>query len=227
MPFERIASPSRDAAEAACAAWMGDRLDRALRGTTGRVTLLLSGGSTPTRVLPQLLARPLAWDRVDCLASDERLVAADHPGSTEGMIRRLFAQSGRPLHYAGLSGETGPEAGIAAWRRARARIAWPASLGLIGIGDDAHTASLFPGDPAALDPDLRDAAVPEHAPHPHARLTLGLGALSEIPELALVAADSGKESALALSMAHPDRLPLGQLAERTVIRVFQTGEKSG
>jgi len=230
MALERIPHASRDAAEAACAAWLGDSLAAALAATAapgGRVTLMLSGGSTPGRVLPPLLARDIAWNRVDVLASDERVVPSDHPDSTEGLVRRLFADAGRPLHYAGPGGETDPDTALAAWRQARAGIAWPPCTGLIGIGDDAHTASLFPGRPETLDETLQDAAVPETAPHRHPRLTLGLAALAAAPALALVAADPGKAAALDRTLAAPGDWPLGRRAARTRLRVFADGPTGG
>ena len=114
MPIETLLFPDRDSAETACAAWLGDRLETAPARSSGRVSLLLSGGSTPTRVLPTLLNFDLDWVRVDCLASDERLVSPDHPDSTEGMIRRLFTEADRPITYAGLKGATDPGAALSA-----------------------------------------------------------------------------------------------------------------
>jgi 6-phosphogluconolactonase len=224
MAMEQQTFTDRDAAEAACAAWLGARLAAALGGATvgRRVALLVSGGATPARLLPRLLRRDLDWTRIDTIASDERLVAVDHPDSTEGMLARLFRAAGRPLNHAGPGGETDPAAALAAWRAARRGIAWPPAAGLLGIGADAHIASLFPSRPEALDDDLRDAAVPETPPHRHPRLTLGLGLLGQCRGLALVAADAGKHRALAQSLQNPPGWPLGRLAARAPITVFRT-----
>ena len=217
MTIDTQTFPDRNAAETACANWLGDRLEAALSRTTGRLSLLLSGGSTPTRVLPALLKRELDWARVDCVASDERVVSPDHPDSTEGMIRRLFSESGRPIVYAGLKGDTEPDDALSAWRATRAGIAWPPAVGLIGIGDDGHTASLFPGRPEAEDLSLLDAAVPETAPHRHPRLTLGLAALGQCPELGLVVAGAGKSRALLTDTAGLFEA-LGNMTQVTVFK---------
>ncbi|QEW28216.1 6-phosphogluconolactonase [Roseovarius indicus] len=223
MTLETLPFSNKGAAEAACSDWLAGKLVSALENTPDRVTVLVSGGSTPTRVLPAILTRDLDWNRIDCVASDERIVAPSDPDSTEGMIHRLFSEAGRPLNYAGLGSATVPDAALAEWRRARADIAWPPAVGLLGIGEDGHTASLFPGRPEAEDPFLEDALVPETAPHRHPRVTLGLKTLGQCPALGLVIAGAGKRQALKLDPAGLFR----SLAVITRVMVFSEEEPTG
>lgn len=222
MPFIRQSFADKDAAEAACADWLSEKLSASLNASDGRTGFIVSGGSTPVRVLPALFRKNLDWSRIDTLASDERVLPVDHPDSTEGLVRRIFKENDQPLNYAGLLGETEPEAALEAWRKTRSGLASPPAVGFIGIGPDAHTASLFPGQDIALDEALDDAAVTDVPEiHKHNRLTLGLGLLKACPAYALVAADSGKIAALEQSMSDPENHPLGRLAKYSEIHIFE------
>ncbi|SEA65056.1 6-phosphogluconolactonase [Rubrimonas cliftonensis] len=215
MSVRVVSCVDRAAAEAACAARLAALLGAALADRAGRVGLLVSGGATPTRVLPLLLAEKLDWDRVDMLASDERLTPLDHPDSTEGMARGLLRRFGRGARYLGPGGLTDPAAAERAWRSAIAAAPWPLAGGLIGVGADGHVASLFPGRPEILDAGLRTAFVPETPPHAHPRLTLGPAALAQAGELVLVAGDAAKRAVLARAGA-----PLALLSAAIDVTAF-------
>ncbi|MCR6660042.1 MAG: 6-phosphogluconolactonase [Asticcacaulis sp.] len=144
MAIEARSYGNPAAAEKACSETLSAALATALTATKGRVSFMVSGGNTPRRVLPQVLAADIDWQRVDVFASDERLVPVDHPDSTEGMVRQLFSQAMKPLNYLGFGEDVTPEAALAAWKSALKTAAWPVAAGFIGIGEDAHYASLFP-----------------------------------------------------------------------------------
>jgi 6-phosphogluconolactonase len=126
----------------------------------GRFSLSLSGGSTP-RSLYSLLAQPeyihrIDWSRVDLFWGDERCVPPQHPDSDYGMARAalldLLPVNARPAIYR-MEGEIEPI--IAAERYENVLRTYFASesgasfdLLLLGIGEDGHTASLFPHTPA-------------------------------------------------------------------------------
>jgi 6-phosphogluconolactonase len=123
--------------------------------TQPRALLLLSGGSTPEPVYRALAAQALDWSRVIVALVDERFVPPDSPGSNGRLLAEVFAHGPAaaatiwPLVEAGLSLPACVE-------KANARIA---DLGLtpsavvFGMGEDGHTASLFPGA-AGLDAAL-------------------------------------------------------------------------
>lgn len=123
----------------------------------GRFSVSLSGGSTP-RALYELLAEPhyaaqVDWSRVDIFWGDERCVPPDHPDSDYGMAKtalldRLPAYASPQIYR--LEGEIQPE--IAANRYEQVLRNYFGNdpeqsfdLLLLGLGEDVHTASLFPG----------------------------------------------------------------------------------
>jgi 6-phosphogluconolactonase len=122
----------------------------------------LSGGSTPRKLYCRLAGTDCAtrveWPQVEFYFSDERCVAPDHPESNFTLARdMLFQPLGiKPSQVFRIEGEA-REQDLAARRyeqtiRQQFAIrapAWPRfDLILLGLGDDGHTASLFPGSPA-------------------------------------------------------------------------------
>lgn len=129
----------------------------------GYFSIALSGGSTP-RVLYELLADPsfsryIDWDRVHVFWGDERCVPPDHSDSNFRMARMaLLDHVPLPLtNIHRLHGEIDPTEAAADYERTLRQFfahrrdgAVRLDLVLLGMGDDGHTASLFPGT-AALD----------------------------------------------------------------------------
>lgn len=125
----------------------------------GRFTLTLSGGGTPKatyRLLPEMAAaRGLDWNQVYVLFGDERCVPPDHPESNYGMARQSFlnqieipSENILPM----LCTISPDEAALAYEQELRELLTnqWDGRLDLIllGLGTNAHTASLFPGSEA-------------------------------------------------------------------------------
>lgn len=123
----------------------------------GRFLIALSGGSTPA-LLYQLLAQPPYRDQVDwkktfVFWSDERVVPPDDDGSNYKQAHELLLAHVPipPQHVCRAQGELTPEEAAAAYRAALASISsddapFPRfDLILLGMGNDGHTASLFPG----------------------------------------------------------------------------------
>ena len=141
--FAFHAWPDAEAWTHACAAAIVDALHATLRERPG-ATLLLSGGSTPGPVYAALRGADLDWARIDVSLVDDRWVPADDAGSNAHLLRGTLLHGDAPIAFRPL---VDIDAGIDASVRAAsdAARAQPADVVVLGMGDDGHTASLFPG----------------------------------------------------------------------------------
>ncbi len=141
----------RDPAEVAGA--VADRIGDAIRDAGDRFTLGLSGGSTPIATYQILRERRLDWSTVDTWVSDERWVPPDHQRSNGRMAEEtLIRHVGARFHRPGWAENLTPEDIAPHYESVINQIHHKHRPDLIhlGMGDDGHTASLFPGT-AALD----------------------------------------------------------------------------
>lgn len=212
------------ATPAAIAAHIADAL-RAAIAARGQASLAVSGGKSPIPVFEALRVQDLDWFRVTVVLVDERVVPHDHADSNTALVRRHLLQgaaaAARFLPFFGeLPSQFNAEVLDALVADAESRIAglpWPLDVAVLGMGEDAHTASLFPGAAGyarAIATDQRLAwVVPDTAPH--ARLSFTLSALLAARELLLSIAGDTKlvvyrQAALSRDEAMPISLVLHQ-----------------
>jgi len=127
----------------------------------GQFLVALNGGSTPTRLF-QLLAtayrEKVDWNKTQVFWGDERCVPPEDPGSSYGQARELLLShvpiSDSNIHR--IKGELGPDDGSKEYSVTLKKFAappfdWPHfDLVYLGMGEDGHTASLFPGSPVKV-----------------------------------------------------------------------------
>lgn len=143
----------------------------------GQASLVVSGGSTPKPLFEVLSQRLLPWSKVTITLADERWVDISSKDSNEAMIREVLIRNAAaeaifvPLKNSAATAEEGQ----ALCQQAVANIHLPFDLVILGMGEDGHTASLFPGvSGSALDsdkPELCAAIKPPAAPHERMSLT--------------------------------------------------------
>ncbi len=197
-----------------------------------RRSVCLSGGTTPLRLFAHLLeaqnASRIPWHRIDWFWGDERFVPLTDPRSNAGTAWRAFlSRTPRPvvIPHAVALGADRVEDGALLYEQALKRFYGANDLDagrplfdlvLLGLGEDGHTASLFPGT-RALDERVRWVTSVERAGQvPFVpRLTLTLPALGSAREALFMVSGAGKRDALARCLGGDD-LPAARV--RTIGR---------
>ena len=178
----------------------------AIRG--GARTLVLAGGNTPRRCFELLARLEVEWGRVTVLFGDERCVPASHPDSNYLMARQALLDQVSPATVHRIPGELGPDEAAAAYASVVAGLA-PLDVVILGVGEDGHTASLFPGH-EALNAKGWVVGVRNSPKPPPERVTLTLQALRGAHRVIILATGAGKAQAVA--MAKRGEVPSGMIA---------------
>ena len=153
--------PDASAWASACAARLTETLSAAL-AETGKAIFAGSGGSTPSPIYARLAAAPLDWSKVVVTLIDERFVPETSPDSNAALIKRNLltgpAAAARftPLYHPAVTVDRAAALAAHALAAEGARL----DAVLLGMGEDGHICSMFPGSPTLktlLSPDLKPA----------------------------------------------------------------------
>jgi len=185
--------PDAPAAADALAATVAQRLAVAI-SRDGQAVLAVSGGKSPVPFFHALRSQPLDWSRVVVTLVDERFVPQDHPDSNAALVCQHLLQgeaaAARFLPLAGAASDA--EAELAAANAAYLR----PTVAVLGMGEDGHTASLFPGAAALQDGLDMSRSLPLLAVQPltapHLRLSMSKAALLACDSLILSIQGRGK-----------------------------------
>jgi 6-phosphogluconolactonase len=193
-----------DSVQAATAA-LAEQIVVALRlgiSWRGSASLALAGGRTPVPLFRALRDAELDWAQVRITLTDERWVPAQHPASNEALVRAelLGGRAGAARFLPLYDGSANPaDAASHVWNSLRPLVR-PIDAVVLGMGEDGHFASLFPGEPglpAALDPSSAPGCVAMHAPvEPTERISLNLAALLQARRLFLFVTGAAKRELL-------------------------------
>ena len=207
-------------------------------GRKGRFTAALSGGTTPISFYEKMSApvRDLPWDRTHIFMTDERCVPFDHPDSNYGMIDANLLRH-VPIHPGNIHPvQTSLEpSAAAAGYETEMRAFFGLEDGefpdfdliLLGVGEDGHTASLFPGDPALAEKQRFAAAVSRAAPD-HDRVTLTLPVLNRAGTVIFLVTGGNKAAVLKAVLEGPGSgLPAGLVRPSQGQTVFLADKDAG
>jgi 6-phosphogluconolactonase len=174
----------------------------------GSRTLVLAGGNTPRQCYELLARLEVNWGRVTVLFGDERCVPPDHPDSNYRLAREALLDKVAPATVHRMAGELGPDEAAAEYSRIVEGLA-PLDVVVLGIGEDGHTASLFPGHPE-MNAKGWAVGVRNSPKPPPERVTLTLEALRGARRVIILATGAGKAQAVA--MAKRQEVPSGMIA---------------
>lgn len=207
-----------------------DRIHQAV-ADHGYCTLALAGGSTPKPLYEALAQQDLPWQQLYIFWGDERYVEIDHPASNAGMAKQVWLDRVPiPAQQIFITPTAEPDPAAAAARydatikQVFSQLAGttPAAVPafdavLLGMGDDGHTASLFPHTPAL---QVRDRLVTVGHKQGDPRITFTVPLINHSRMVIFLAAGTNKQGALqhvfakaADDFAYPARLiqPQGEL----------------
>ncbi|MEZ4702288.1 MAG: 6-phosphogluconolactonase [Rhodothermales bacterium] len=218
-------SPDKETLSRRAAEAVAERA-RACVAERGRCTIALAGGSTPRRlyeILATELRDDVPWERLHLVWGDERHVPHDDPKSNFRMAREAMLDRVPllPDHIYPTPVAGAPDADAEAYARRIDALLAPdegrLDLVLLGLGDDGHTASLFPGSPALGETERSVVAAPAPVA-PHQRITLTFPVLNRARAVFFLVAGADKAPALACVFGKP-----GGVAECPAGRVQPDG----
>jgi len=162
----------------------------------GRFRIVLAGGNTPRATYRLLADAATDWSRWGVYFGDERCLPAEHPGRNSSMARdALLDHVPIPAHQVHVIAAEHDPVEAAREYAEEVAAALPFDLVLLGLGEDGHIASLFPGrhyPPGELVVVVEDAPKP-----PPLRISLGYDALAQARAQLFLVSGAGKAAAVA------------------------------
>ncbi len=170
----------------------------------------LSGGATAMIFLPAIRAANVDWERITLFWADERAVPVDDPDSNYGLAERmLLAPLGARAPRAIRMPADTPQLGQAAlWyddALATELNGRPLDLAILGVGEDGHICSLFPGHKALLVEDFRTVAIEDSPKPPARRLSLTLRYVLQTKQIWVIAIGARKLPVLRAALEKTSR----------------------
>lgn len=193
----------------------------------GKASLVVSGGRTPKGLFQILSQQKLDWSKVYITLADERWVDATDDASNERTVREsLLQHEAAKATFIGLKNQHDtPFAGEAELENALQAIPLPFDVVILGMGDDGHTASFFPGaaklkDALDLNSTRRCLGItPLTAPHD--RMTLTLATLLNSAHIYVHITGAGKHNVYEQAMMGDDiyQMPIRSVIKQTNVPV--------
>ena len=213
---------------------VGETLDRDIGGARGVTGFAcgITGGSTALIFLGALRDASVDWSRISLYWGDERAVPPDHPDSNYGLAEQVLLQplAGRAPNAVRMVGEANDVHASAAAYEDRIKTdlgSDPLDLLILGIGDDGHICSLFPGHAGLAVSDRLVMAIEDSPKPPPTRITLTLPFVLASRRVWVVAVGARKLPVLrhAIAKEEPPQTPLDLVVRQAQnLRIFTDQE---
>ena len=170
----------------------------------------LPGGNTPKYCLTYLADKNLPWDKIHWYLGDERCAAKGDAQRNDVMLEKYLWSKITDSHIYRMPTEMGAEEAAAAYRDVIAGFDH-FDIAFLGIGEDGHTASLFPGN-AALE-DVRSVVPVYHSPKPPGeRVSLSVGTLKQT-SIRVVLLSGNEKAPIITRIKAGEALPINSLGD--------------
>lgn len=188
----------RAALQDEAARWILAAATRAI-AARGRFSLVLAGGNTPRGVYARLRDADADWPHWHLWFGDERCLPADDADRNSVMAQEAWLTHvpipAQQIHV--IPAEQGADAGANSYARTLAALPGQFDLTLLGLGEDGHTASLFPGQDWGVEARSPDALSVHDAPKPPPeRVSLSAARLARTREVLFLVDGEGKRDAV-------------------------------
>ena len=201
----------------------------------GRFLVALSGGSTPMKLYERLADETLDWSCVHFFWGDERCVPVEDAGNSYGQVKKVLFDKIGAANIHRVKSELEPDSAARDYAQALSRFAEPPldfprfDLVLLGMGDDGHTASLFPNSPVDVDSPTM-AVTANYQGRPANRVTLTPKVLNSSRNVLFLV--TGKSKAVILSRVLNDKympaeLPAQRIAPQDGTLTWLVDEEAG
>lgn len=191
----------------------------------GEFHIVLAGGGTPRLLYAALAREPHDWPRWHVWFGDERCLPPEDPDRNSAMVQASLLRGANipPGQVRFIPAEHGARIAAGEYAASLAGIG-RFDLVLLGLGEDGHTASLFPGHEWGSTPDAPDALPVLDAPKPPPqRVTLSARRLAQAQQVLFLVTGAGKQEAVA-RWRRGDPIPASAIQPTTGVDVLLTTE---
>jgi len=206
-----IVSDGFDAASKAAAEFLAKQITLVLKEKE-HCHVALPGGHSPRQCLRYLAQMKLPWEKLHWYLGDERCYPSAHKERNDVMLQENFWSLLTNTHIHRIKAELGPEAAAESYREIISSIE-PLDIAFLGVGEDGHTASLFP-DNEALNDHRAVVPVYQSPKPPSERVSLSIDTLQKARSR-MVLSGTASKSAILKRIKEGEPLPVNCIGNIT------------